>query len=127
MRGALFGPDGEFERVLKGGAGVHRLAVRDDDALERKLQQGAQGGQGSLLMCRRCPNAELAAGRRQGVRENKGALLRQPHRSFVAAAPIVEGDEPTRKLAAWLDELQVSLGNVLTEKEARAEAAGTVT
>jgi hypothetical protein len=34
-------PRGEFEGTLIGGAGMNRLAVRDDHVFERKLQQGA--------------------------------------------------------------------------------------
>src|SRR5437016_11551185 len=50
----------EVEEVVIGRAGVHRLAVRDDHVLERKLKQGAQRRQRSLLMRRRSPNAPLA-------------------------------------------------------------------
>jgi hypothetical protein len=32
-------PGGEFDRAFIGGAGVYRLAVRDDHALERKFKQ----------------------------------------------------------------------------------------
>jgi len=70
--------------------------------------------------------AQLTAGRGQRVGENDGALLGEPQRRLVAAASVVEGDEPSRKLAAGLDELQVSLGDVLAKKEARAEPAGTI-
>jgi len=77
-------------------------------------------------MRRRCPNAQLASLRGQRVGENEGALLGEPQRRLVAATSIVEGEESSRKLAARLDELQVSLGNVLAKEEARAERAGII-
>ena len=40
-KNALSGPRGEFEGALEGGAGVDRLAVRDDDALEGEVEEGA--------------------------------------------------------------------------------------
>jgi len=40
----LASPGGEIEGALEGGAGVDRLAVGNDDALERKVQEGAQRG-----------------------------------------------------------------------------------
>ena len=53
---------------------MHRLAVRDDHVLERKLKQGAQRRQCSLLMRRRSPTAQLAFRGRQPVGENEGTL-----------------------------------------------------
>jgi hypothetical protein len=40
-KNALAGPGGEFEGALEGGAGVDRFAVRDDDALEGEVEEGA--------------------------------------------------------------------------------------
>ncbi len=97
--GALAVPGGELKGAFVGGAGVHRLAVRDDDALERKLKQRAKSGQSALLMRGRGPNTQLAHRRRQRVSENEGTLLGQPQRRLVAAASVVEGEEPARKLA----------------------------
>ena len=63
-------PEGEFEGTLIGRAGMHRLAVRDDHVLERKLKQRAQRWQRSLLMRRRSPNAQLAfRGRQRPLRD----------------------------------------------------------
>ncbi|PYT39602.1 MAG: hypothetical protein DMG45_19385 [Acidobacteria bacterium] len=53
-------------------------------------------------------------------------MLGQPQRRLVAAAAVVEGDEPSRKVAAGLDKLQVGLGNVLAKEEARAKRAGII-
>ena len=50
---------------------MHRLAVRDDHVLQRKLKQGAQRRQCSLLMRRRSPTAQLAFRGRQPVGENR--------------------------------------------------------
>ena len=50
MHGGLSGPGGESKCAFISRAIVHGLAVRDDDALEREVQQGAQGGQRPLLM-----------------------------------------------------------------------------
>ncbi len=49
-------PSGEFEGALIGGAGVDGFAVGDDNALERKVEEGAQSGQRPLLMCGRGPD-----------------------------------------------------------------------
>src|SRR5437899_12714929 len=114
-------PGGKFESTFEGGAGVHRLAVGDDYALERQLQQSAEGGQGTLLMRRRRPYAQLVSRRRQRVGKNDGALLGQPQRRLVSAASVVEGHEPAGKLTAGLDKLQIGLGDVLAKEEARAE------
>jgi len=51
--------------------------------------------------------------------------VRQPQRRLVAAASVVEGDEPTWKLAARLDPLQ-SVWDVLAKEEPRAERAGLI-
>jgi hypothetical protein len=112
--------------VLVCGAGVYGLTVRDDDALEREVQQGAQGGQRPLLMRGRRPDTQFAPRRGQRVGENECALLGQPKRRLVAAPSVVECDDPSRKPAAGLDELQVSLGDVFTKKEARAKRAGII-
>src|SRR5437016_12420245 len=77
-------------------------------------------------MARRRPDTQLAPRRRQRVGENEGTLLGQPQWGFVAAASVVEGDDPSRKLAAWLDPLQLGVGDVVAKKEARAERASTV-
>ena len=77
-------------------------------------------------MTGRRPDAQLAPRCRQRVGENERALLGQPQRRLVAAASVVEGDDPTRKLAAGLDELQLGLGNVFEKEEARAGRAGTI-
>ena len=89
----LAGPWGEREGALEGGAGVYRLAVRDDDVLERKFEQLAQRRQDSFLMPWRDPDAQVAVGCGQGVRKDDGALLGQPERRFVSAAAVIEGDE----------------------------------
>src|SRR5260370_21209653 len=69
----------------------------------------------------------MAAGRGERVRENDSALLGQPQRRFIAAASIVEGDKPSRKLAAGLDPLQIGFGDVLAKEETRAEGVGIIT
>src|SRR5437016_14597262 len=77
-------------------------------------------------MARRRPDPQLAPRRRQRVGENEGTLLRQPQWRFVAAASVVEGADPSRKLAAWLDPLQLGVGDVVAKKEALAERESTV-
>jgi hypothetical protein len=74
----------------------------------------------------RRPDSQFAPRRGQRVGENEGALLGQPKRRLVAAPSVVECDDPSRKLAAGLDELQVSLGDVLAKEEARAKRAGFI-
>src|SRR5256885_6927957 len=77
-------------------------------------------------MARRRPDPQLAPRRRQRVGENEATLLRQPQWRFVAAASVVEGDDPSRKLASWHDPLQLGVGDVVAKKESRAERASTV-
>jgi hypothetical protein len=77
-------------------------------------------------MSGRGPDAELASRSGQRVSENDGALFGQPQRRFIAAASIVEGDKPSRKLAAGLDPLQIGFGDVLAKEETRAERAGII-
>ncbi|SRR6266849_6156558 len=103
--GALSGPGGEVEGTLIGSARVDRLAVGDDDALEWQLQQGVQRRQRALVVARRRPDTQLAAGRGQRVGEYESALLGQPQGRLVAAASVVECEEPSRKRAAGLDKL----------------------
>src|SRR6267143_3730031 len=74
----------------------------------------------------RGPDTQLASLRGQRVGENESALLGQPQRRLVAAASVVESNEPSRKLAAGFDPLQVSLGDILAKEEARTERAGIV-
>jgi len=89
----LAAPGRELEGSLVGVAAVHRFAVRDDHELERKLEQGVQRGQNSLLVPLARPDAKLAARRRQPVREDERALFGQPERRLVVPSSVVEGDE----------------------------------
>ena len=60
----------------------------------------------------RRPDAELATGCGQRVREDERSLLGQPHRGLVAAAAVVESDEAAGQLAPGLDSLELGLRNV---------------
>ncbi len=62
--------------------------------LEGKLEQRPQGGEHTLLVPRRRPDAALVLRRGERVGEDERALLRQPQRCLVATAAVVEGDEP---------------------------------
>ena len=126
MHGGLSGPGGEIECAFISRARVHGLTMRDDDALERKLQQRAQGWQRALLMSWRCPDTQFTPRRGQRVGEDEGALLGEPQRRLIAAPSVVESEEPAGELAPGLDELQVSLGDVLAKKEARAKRSGFI-
>src|SRR6516164_10815986 len=112
--------------ALEFGAGVDRLAVRDDHVLEGQLQQRAQRRQRSFLIRWRFPDAQLAARRCQRVGKNDGPLLWQPQRRLVAAPTIVKCNDASRKLAARLDELQLSVGHVPAKGQARPESASVV-
>src|SRR6516165_34276 len=112
--------------ALEFGAGVDRLAVRDDHVLEGQLQQRAQRRQRSFLIRWRFPDAQLAARRCQRVGKNDGALLWQPQRRLVAAPTIVKCNDASRKLAARLDELQLGVGHVPAKEQARPESASVV-
>ena len=115
-----------LERPLVRGAVVQRLAVRDDHVLERELEQRAQRRKRPLLVPRRRPDAQLAAGRGQRVGEDERALLRQPERRLVAAAAVVERDEAARKLAPRLDRLELGLRDVVREEELGPNARALV-
>src|SRR5205823_7335814 len=105
---------------------MYRLPMRHDHALERQLEQRAERGHDSLLVPRRRPNAQLTAGCGQRVRKHESALLRQPERRLAALASVVQGDEPSRKLAARLDPPQVRLGDVPTEVEPWPEGGDSI-
>ena len=94
--------------------------------LERELEQRAKRGEGPLLVPGRRPDPELALGRRQPVREDERALLRQPQRRLVAAPPVVERDQAAGELAARLDPFEVGLRDVAAPEEVGAEGAGPV-
>src|SRR5438067_6775819 len=126
FRPLLAGPGRKVEGPLVGGAGVHRLPVRNDHVLERKAEQLAKRRQSSLLMPGRRPDAQLTVRRRQRVGENEGALLGNPERRLVATASVVEGDEAAGKLAAGLDRFEVGLRDIVAPEEARAERARAV-
>jgi hypothetical protein len=89
--------------------------------LERKVEQRPQGWQRSLLMpgCR--PDTKFSFRRREGVGENKGALLGQPKWGLIAAATVIECNESSRKLAPGIDPLQLSFGDVVAKKEPGAK------
>ena len=53
-------------------------------------------------------------------------MLRQPERRLAALASVVQGDEPSRKLAARLDPPQVRLGDVPTEVEPWPEGGDSI-
>src|SRR3954454_22622407 len=107
MRTALAAPRLELQRTLERRAVVHRLAVRDDHALERELEQLPERGQRARLVPRRRPHTQLAVRRGQRVREHERALLREPKGRLVAAAAVVERDEATRPLRPRLDRLEL--------------------
>src|SRR5689334_16686230 len=71
-------PRWKLERTLIFAAGVHRLAVRDDYALERKIKQLSQSRQYSLLMPRCRPDEEISSPLRQRIRKNERPLLGKP-------------------------------------------------
>ena len=75
--------------------------------LERKLEEVAERGQSALLVPGRVPDAELSSRGGQRVREDERALLWEPERRLVAAAAVVERDEPTGKLALRLESLEL--------------------
>jgi hypothetical protein len=77
-KGTLPAPGRELEGTLIGRAGVYRLAVRDDDVLERELEQRAQRRQRPLLMVRGRPDAQLAIRSGERVGENESTLFGQP-------------------------------------------------
>jgi hypothetical protein len=82
---------------------MHRLAVRDDHPLERKIQQSAQCGQRSLVMPGRGPHAQVSTWGRQCVGENNSALLGTPQRRFLAAAAVIQRNRSTGQLPAGID------------------------
>ena len=59
--------------------------------LEGKLEQLPQRRERPLLVPRRRPDAQLAVRRGERVREDERALLGEPERGLVPAAPVVEG------------------------------------
>ena len=79
----------QLERTLEGRPVVDRLAVRDDHALERELQQLAQR-RPCAIEVRRVPDPQLTRDAVQAVGEHERPLLRQPERCLVAPAPVVE-------------------------------------
>jgi hypothetical protein len=66
----LSAPGWSFERALKVGTGVYRLAVRDDHELERQSQELARSRKHPLLMPGSRPHAQLASWRRQRIGED---------------------------------------------------------
>src|SRR5919109_38228 len=79
----------QLERALERGAVVHGLAVGDDHVLERQLEVLAEDGAGAIDMAR-VPDAQLAVGRGQRIREDESFLLRQPDRCLVTPARVEE-------------------------------------
>ena len=117
----LLDPGRQFERPLERRPVVDRLAVGHDDVLERQVEHGAQGREHALLVPRRAPDAEHSPALSERVGEDKRALLGEPERRFVPAAPVVERDQAPRQLAPGLDRLEVGFGDVVAPEEARAE------
>ena len=79
-----------------------------------------------LLVPRRRPDAQLALRRGERVGEDERPLLGEPDRRLVAAAAVVEREEPARQLVAGLDPLQLGLRNVVPPEEVRPVGAGAV-
>jgi hypothetical protein len=81
---------------------VDRLAVRDDDVLERKLEELPQGGEGPHLVSWRPPDEEHALRRRERVGEHEDALLGSSDRRLVPAAAVIDRREPARQRRSGL-------------------------
>jgi hypothetical protein len=105
---------------------VNRLAVRDDDVLERQVEHRPERGHDSFLVPGRRPDAKLAPALGQGVGEDERALLGEPERRLVPAAAVVERDQAAGQLASRFDRLELRLGNVVAPEEARSERPGAV-
>src|SRR5262249_29800225 len=126
LPGPLPAPGRKLEGSLVGGARVHRVAVRDDYVLERKLEQLAKRRQRALLVPWRGPDAQPALALGQRIGEHQGALLRQPQRGLVTAPSIMKSDQASRKDAAGLDRRKPGVGNVVAPVQARAESAAMI-
>jgi hypothetical protein len=94
--------------------------------LERKVKQRLQGGKYTFFVPRCPPDAQVAVPLGQRVSKNQHALLGQPKRCLVAAAPVIQGNEIAGKLAARFDRLEVGLRNFIAPKEAWAERPSSV-
>ena len=105
---------------------MDRLAVRHDHVLERQIEHGAERREHALLVPGGAPNAQRSPTLRHGVGEDERALLGEPQRRFVPAAPVVERDEAAGQLASGLDRLELGFGDVVAPEEARAERPGVV-
>src|ERR1700742_5033389 len=77
-------------------------------------------------MPRRRPDTQLARRRRKRVGENHSTLLGQPQRGFGLPTPVVQGDDPSRKLAAGLNRFQLALWNIVTKEESWTECSDIV-
>jgi hypothetical protein len=77
----------------------------------------------------RCPDAQLVLWARssQRIGEDEGALLGKPKWRLVAAASIVEGNEPSGKLATGFDPLQLCLRDIVAKEEPWTESPHSVT
>ena len=121
-------PRSKLKGTLVCIAGVDGFTVGDDDAFEGKVEQGAQRGQCPLPVPWRGPDPQLMLRTRCGerVREDDGAMVRQPQRRFIATASVVKGDEPSGKLAAGIDPLEFCHGDIVAEEQAWTESADMV-
>jgi len=100
---------------------VHRLTGEPNHLHERKIEQCPQGRQCSLLMPRCRPYAELSSRGGKGIGENKSALLWKPKRCLITTTTVIDGNEPSRKLAPRVDPLQFGFGNVVGKEEPGAK------
>lgn len=105
---------------------MHRLSVRDDHALDRKVQHRTQIGKRTLLVSGRHPYPQRPLAFGHPIAEHERLMLGKPERRFMPPAGIPEWEEASRQLAAGHDLLYLGLQRPLFGPSVGAECTASI-
>ena len=100
--------------------------MRDDDVLERQLEQCAERRQHAILVPWRSPDPQLAGSLGQRVGEHERPLFGHPQGRLGAPAPVVQRLEPARQPRTRLQPVELGLRDVVAPEQVWAECPGAV-
>ena len=89
-------PGRRLERCFEGSSIVDRLAVRDEDTLEGKVEHLSKRRQHPLLIPGRLPDPQEPVGGGHAVGKDQGPLLGKVERRLHRFATVVQGYQPSR-------------------------------